>query len=188
LTPSLNISNIIPISIESIRTPHRSNKNITELRGFFKGATGSRICSLSVNRTIPNDPTFSIWMYPDTSSQWVLPEGPTLDSSNWTRPDGVSTSTFNKEVLVMKRSFETKDRREIIPFLVRWDAGWRNTSSSVSARNAKKQKVLSLTVNCYLHEELASGVWGDMQMDLPSWVLPTNGRYGGVTITKTIQL
>ncbi|KAJ3327952.1 hypothetical protein HDU76_010851 [Blyttiomyces sp. JEL0837] len=118
-------------------------------------------------------------------------------SFNFTRP---SESETRSSVVVLRRGFDDADqmKRMEVEFVVRFNGSLAASGSGLEkgmgkgesrdGRESWREMVSWNNVACYHGEIGSSTVWHDLRQGLPKWVAPTNGRYGGVEVSKKVEL
>ncbi|KAI8616152.1 hypothetical protein BC830DRAFT_224025 [Chytriomyces sp. MP71] len=152
------------------------NATLWDIHGEFNGLEGSRVCTLTADHIEPkSDRHFSIYVDPLETLDWEV-EGNNGQRINPWNPERLPTHAGLTDVVVLRRQFEEGGMR--VPFLIRYEG--RAEDGSGVIRN--------LTVSCHLLEQEHSGFWSHLQRELPAWLIPGKGRYGGVRILKELIL
>ncbi|KAJ3254606.1 hypothetical protein HDU77_003985 [Chytriomyces hyalinus] len=155
--------------------------NVWDLRGEFEGVLGSRTCTLTVGHVNPRgDDYFVTYIDPPArgeESEWQV-EGGGGRRADPMRVERDATALGVAETVILRREFGEKHGMRV-PFWVRYSGGDVNTGHGI---------VSNLTVACYLLEAEVSEFWGRVRSEVPEWLMPGPGRYGGVKVFKTVQL
>ncbi|KAJ3231563.1 hypothetical protein HDU81_003674 [Chytriomyces hyalinus] len=156
-------------------------KNVWDLRGEFEGVLGSRTCTLTVGHVNPRgDDYFVTYIDPPAhgeESEWQV-EGGDGRRADPMQVEREETASGVPETVILRRKFGKKHGMRV-PFWVRYSGGDVNTGRGI---------VSNLTVTCYLLEAERSEFYGRVKSEVPEWLMPGPGRYGGVKVFKTVQL